>query len=47
MNQISNYCKTVCPEETIAFLRQNHVELEERFAGFFPELEAFVENVEI
>lgn len=45
---MSNYkIPALRPEETIAFLRQNHAELEERFAGFFPELEAFVENVEI
>jgi hypothetical protein len=45
---MSNYkIPALRPEETIAFLRQNHAELEERFAGFFSELEAFVENVEI
>lgn len=45
---MSNYkVPALRPEETIAFLRQNHAELEERFAAFFPELEAFVQNVEV
>lgn len=45
---MSNYkIPALRPEETIAFLQQNHTELEERFAAFFPELEAFVQNVEV
>ena len=45
---MSNYkVPALRPEETVAFLRQNHNELEERFAAFVPELEAFVANVKI
>jgi acyl carrier protein phosphodiesterase len=45
---MSNYkVPALRPEETVTFLKKNHAELEEHFAAFFPELEAFVQDVEI